>query len=317
MNETLIKITDLKVSINTNEKPLKIIRGFSMALDKGKITGILGESGSGKTVSASSILRLMDKTDGNIDAGEIIFGNQDLTKLKEKDLTKLRGRKISYVFQDPAQALNPYKTVGRQLQSVLKTHKMDYSKEIINNTLAEVGLKDADTVYNMYPFQLSGGQNQRIMIAQGIISRPDLLIADEPTTSIDASLKKKILDLFKKINQKYNMSIIIITHDFSVARYICDHLVIMYGGLVVESGEISDILKNPMHPYTEELIKCAYSLDNYDGTLYSLDGAPPTPFEFRDECPFYNRCKIKDAACKQAIPPIKEKSGRKVRCLKR
>ncbi len=317
MNETLIEIKDLEVSINNNNIPLKIIRGFEMNLSKGKITGILGESGSGKTVSATSILSLMEKNDGQIDAGSIYFNNTDLTKLKEKELIKIRGKKISYVFQNPAEALNPYKTVGRQLKSVLKTHKLEYSKEIIITTLEEVGIKDAETVFNMYPFQLSGGQNQRIMIAQGIISKPDLLIADEPTSAIDASLKKKILELFKKINQKYNMSIIIITHDFSVARYICDNLIIMYGGLVVESGTIDEILKSPQHPYTDELIKCAYSLDNYEDTLYSLDGAPPTPYEFKDECPFYNRCKIKDDVCKEKIPPLVEKDGRKVRCFKR
>ena len=317
MKEKLIEINNLKFSIRNNNKPLEIIRGFDMHLDKGKIIGILGESGSGKTVSATSILQLMDRNEASIDSGQIIYENQDLSKLSEKELNKIRGKKISYIFQNPSQALNPYKKIGNQLKAVLKTHKLEYSKKIITDTLKEVGIKDPNLVYNMYPFQLSGGQNQRIMIAQGIISRPNLLIADEPTSSIDASLKKKILDLFMNINKKYDMSIIIITHDFNVANYICDSLLIMYGGLVVETGAIKDILETPMHPYTEELIKCAYSLDNYDGTLYSLEGSPPTPYEFENECPFYNRCKIRDIKCKECIPPMVTLDDRKVRCLKR
>jgi len=317
MNNPLIEVKGLKVSFYNNNKPVEVIRGFDVDVFKGEIIGILGESGSGKTVSSTSILHMMEKNEGMITSGEILYNKEDLAHLSEKAMTNIRGRKISYVFQNPAQALSPYKKIGRQFKDLLKNHKLEYSSAAVQAALEEVGIKNAEMVLNMYPFQLSGGQNQRIMIAQSIITKPDLLIADEPTSSIDASLIKKVLDLFKGINQKYNMSMIIITHDFNVAKYICSRLVIMYGGLVVETGEINSILNKPLHPYTEELIKCAYSLDNYKGSLYSLEGTPPTPYEFKDECPFYSRCKIRDSKCLNGIPDMKEREGRQVRCLKR
>ncbi len=180
--------------------------------------------------------------------------------------------------------------------------------------MIEVGLTDVETVYDMFPFQLSGGQNQRIMICQSILCKPDLLIADEPTSSIDAMLRKKILKLLKEINKKYNMAIIFITHDFDVAKYLCDRLIIMYGGLVVEEGSIKDIFVNPMHPYTEELIKCAGSLDSREEYLYSLDGSPPIPAEFKNECPFYDRCKYRVKSCSVEIPKIIETKLGKTRC---
>ncbi|MBN2879102.1 MAG: ABC transporter ATP-binding protein [Clostridia bacterium] len=317
MKKPLIKVKDLKVSFYNNNKAVEVIRGFDIDVWEGEIVGILGESGSGKTVSSTSILHMMEKNEGIITSGEILYNKKDLATLSEKQMNTIRGRKIAYVFQNPAQALSPYKKIGRQFKNLLKNHNLKYSSAAVQSALEEVGIKDAETVLNMYPFQLSGGQNQRIMIALSIITKPDLLIADEPTSSIDTSLIKKVLDLFRDINKKYNMSMIIITHDFNVAKYICNRLVIMYGGLVVETGDINSILNNPLHPYTEELIKCAYSLDNYKDSLYSLEGAPPTPYEFKDECPFYSRCKIREDECRQAIPYMKEIEGRQVRCLKR
>lgn len=315
MNEKLIEIKDLKVSFFNEKRSIQVIRGVDLTLNKGELVGILGESGSGKTVTASSILGLMDPEEGKIDAGEILYLGKNLLKMDSKKLEDIRGKQISYVFQNPSQALNPYIRVGNQLLEALKTHKLAYSKEIVINALLEVGLEDSETIYNMYPFQLSGGQNQRIMIAQCIICKPDLLIADEPTSSIDSSLRKKLLDLFIAINKKYNMSIIIITHDFDVARYLCKRLIVMYGGLVLEESNIDDIFNNPLHPYTEELIKCSHSLDAHEKTLYTLDGAPPTPYDFSEECPFNDRCKYKIAECVTRIPEMIKINNRKVRCL--
>lgn len=211
-------------------------------------------------------------------------------------------------------SLNPYKKVGRQLKDFLDTHSLEYSNDSIINTLKEVGINRPETVLEMYPFQLSGGQNQRIMICQAILGKPDLLIADEPTSSIDAMLRKRILDLLIDINKKYGMAIIFITHDFDVAKYICDKLVIMYGGLMVEQGPLERILSNPMHPYTDELIKCASSLDSGDSKLYSLDGSPLVPSEFRDECPFYKRCRYRVESCLDGIPHMVEVPGGSTRC---
>jgi peptide/nickel transport system ATP-binding protein len=167
----------------------------------------------------------------------------------------------------------------------------------------------------MYPFQLSGGQNQRILIAMGVILNPELLIADEPTSAVDSSLRKKILDLFVQINVSSDMSILIITHDFDIIKYICRKLIIMYGGLVMEEGSVEEILKNPLHPYTEELINCTRSLNSKDETLYSLQGTPPSPLEFTESCPFYGRCSQRKNICKNNIPDMVKIKGRQVRCV--
>ncbi|MBN2558142.1 MAG: ABC transporter ATP-binding protein [Clostridia bacterium] len=313
----LLDVRDLRVSLINGKTSVPVIRGFDLSLENGAILGILGESGSGKTVSASMIMRLFEKEEGTIDQGKIIFKGRDLASAKEKELRNIRGREISFVFQNPSQALNPYKKIGRQLADTLKTHGLPYKRQIIEKALLEAGIPDPGTVYGMYPYQLSSGQNQRIMICQGIICKPDLLIADEPTSSIDASLRKRILDLFTQINLKYGMSIIFITHDFDIARFLCGRLVIMYGGMVVEEGGIDEIFRNPLHPYTEELIKCSQSLDRNEDRLYTLDGTPLVPSDFKDECPFYERCRFRCPECKSGIPAMLERDKRKARCLAR
>jgi peptide/nickel transport system ATP-binding protein len=310
----LLKINNLEVSFKKGKNPVKIIRGFDLLLEKGEIVGVIGESGSGKTVSSRMIAGLFEKDESSLDAGNIIFKGKNLSELDEKEMNRIRGREISYVFQNPAMSLNPYKKIGKQLEDFLDTHSIEYSKDSILKTLGEVGISRPETVMEMYPFQLSGGQNQRIMICQAILGKPDLLIADEPTTAIDAMLRKKVLDILIDINKKYGMAILLITHNFDVAKYICDKLVIMYGGLVVEQGPLKRLLENPMHPYTDELIKCASSLDSRESRLYSLEGSPLAPSYFKDECPFYERCKYREASCTDRIPDVIEISGGSTRC---
>jgi len=315
MAENILTVNNLKVSFHYQNEKLQVIRGFDLTMNKGDIVGLVGESGSGKTVSSSTIIRLIDDEDIIIDSGEILFRGTDLIKAKEKHVRNIRGRKISYIFQNPTQALHPYKRVGKQLEKTLKIHGLPYKKQIIIDALKDVGLSDAETIYNRYPFQLSGGQNQRIMIAQCIICKPDILIADEPTSAIDASLKKRVLDLLKDINKKYGMSIILITHDFGVAKYLCSRLLIMYGGLVVEEGKLNDVFKSPLHPYTDALIKCSTSLEDNDDSLYTIEGTPLTPYDFKNECPFHYRCERANPECLKAIPNIKTIGTRKVRCV--
>jgi len=316
MEDKLLDVRDLKVSFYSDKGSVQVVRGFDISMKKGEIVGILGESGSGKTVSSSSIIKLLDESLGRIDSGEAIFKGRDLLKLSEKDLKRIRGDEISYIFQNSSAALSPYKRIGKQLGEVLKTHGRVVSKEHILRTLEEVGLEDGERIYHMYPFQLSGGQNQRIMIAQCILCDPELLIADEPTSSIDASLQKTILELLKDISMRNKMSVIIITHDFGVARYLCDRLMVMYGGLVLEEGTIEEMLNSPLHPYTQELIRCARSLAEDDETMYTIEGAPPTPYQFRDECPFYSRCSLREGACREGIPQKIDLGGRRVRCIR-
>lgn len=316
MGNLVLQVKNLKVSFYHDKSSYQVVRGFDLKIVKGEIIGILGESGSGKTVSVTSILGLIDDSSGKIDSGEAIFLGKDLLKIPEKELNRLRGKEISYIFQNSSEALNPYKTIGKQLGEVLGAHGIQNSSENILKVLSEVGIDDAETVFRMYPFQLSGGQNQRIMIAQGILCKPVLLIADEPTSSIDASLQKTILDLLKDISVKNEMSVIIITHNFGVARYLCDRLLVMYGGLLVEEGSMGEILDSPMHPYTKELMRCVESLDGEGDIMYTIEGYPPSPGEFKDECPFYSRCSISEEDCTKGIPMLISVGNRSVRCVK-
>ncbi len=316
METTMLQIKDLKVSFHHQRTAVQVVRGVDLVLGKGEIVGLLGESGSGKTVTATSILRLYEKGESFVDGGEILFEGEDLLGLTERKMQKIRGKQIAYVFQNPTAALNPYKTIGRQLAALMKNHKLPHSPRRIVSALKEVGIDEPGKVYDMYPGQLSGGQNQRVMIAQAILCKPDLLIADEPTSAIDEALSQKILDLLAMLNQKYGMSILLITHDFDVARYLCQRLVILYGGLVVEEGSMDAIFHQPLHPYTEELLKCAISLEREDSAIHTLEGTPLTPGEFKEECPFHARCAVREAACLDGIPHMKTRGDRKVRCIR-
>lgn len=314
MQEHLIEIKDLKIAFRQSGSAVQVVRGVDLSLKQGEIVGILGESGCGKTVTATSLLRMEDEA-AIYDSGQIFFKGQELTDIPETEYQKIRGNQIAYVFQNASIALNPYKKIGKQLMGVLKRHGLPQSKEKILNTLSSVGISDADTVYDMYPFQLSGGQNQRIMIAQGIVCGPNLLIADEPTSSVDVALRKVILDLLYEINRQMGMTILLITHDFEVVNYICNRVVVMYGGLVMEEGSMADVMKNPLHPYTKALTKCAQSIHESGAEIFTLAGAPPTPLEFKAECPFASRCDYKIDACMQAIPEMLTFENRKVRCV--
>lgn len=314
-NNSALNIKDLKVSFRNNGGFLQVIRGVDIELNEGEILGILGESGSGKTVTASTILRLIEDDTYRIDSGSIVFNNKELIGLNDKEMRDIRGKKISYVFQDPTGALNPYKSIGKQLKEVLKVHGESFSKEKIIQGLKKVGIDNGEVIYNMYPWQLSGGLCQRVVIAMSTLCSPEIIIADEPTAAIDASLQKKVLDLFKDIHKKNNTSIIIITHDFDVVKYTCNKVVIMYGGLVMEEGETEEVLKSPKHPYTKELIKCVESLNKNEKELYSLDGKAPSPEEFKNQCPFYDRCKYRNDKCLEKIPDFKIVGNRKFRCV--
>lgn len=317
MDESLLKINNLKISFPYSGKSIQVVRGVDIEVKCGEILGILGESGSGKTVTSTSVLGLTGENGGRIDSGSIYFCGKNLLSIKEKNLRNLIGEKVSYISQNPVDSLNPYRRVGGQIEEVRKIHKEKCTKKMVIDILKDVGLGDAEYIYDMYPMQLSGGQCQRVMIAMALINKSNLLIADEPTSSIDASMQTVVLDLLRNINEKYGVSIIIITHNFDVVRYLCSRVSIMYGGLVMEEGNVNDVLKNPLHPYTKELISCAKSLDNNDKKLYTLDGKTPGAEELKDECPFNRRCKSKCDACNHGIPQLMKIDGtRKARCIK-
>jgi oligopeptide/dipeptide ABC transporter ATP-binding protein len=314
--EVLLQIKNLTVSLNHRSSAAQIIKGVAFEVAKGEKVGILGESGSGKTMSATSIIGLNKDVSGLSIEGSIIYKGQDLLSLRDADLNKVRGKEISYIFQDPVGSLNPYRRVGKQIEEVLRVHGLKSSNEQVLQVMRDVGLDNAELIFNMYPFQLSGGQAQRVLIAMAIVCKPDLLIADEPISAIDASLQKKVLDLLENINARYGTSIIIITHDFAVARYLCDKVVIMYSGLVMEQGSMQQVLGSPRHPYTIELLKCVDSLVGNAETLYTLEGRAPNPLDAGPGCPFYERCNSKQEICLRSLPELVQvREDHDVRCV--
>ena len=317
MSETsLLKISDLAISFPYGKSYLQVVRGVDLEVAKGEIVGILGESGSGKTVTATSIIGLARDEAGRIDSGQILYKGKNILAISEKELRRLRGHEIAYIFQDPVGSLNPYRKVGKQIEEALTVHNLPCSKQLVLEIMRDVGLTNAETIYDMFPSQLSGGQCQRILIASAIVCKPDLLIADEPISAIDASLQKKVLDLLTDINKRYGSAIIIITHDFAVVKYICDRVIVMYGGLVMETGTVGSVLDNPLHPYTRELLKCVNSLSSSEERLYTLDGRASDPSEYSGGCPFYTRCNQRLGKCQTEVPQLQERSSAcQVRCF--
>jgi oligopeptide/dipeptide ABC transporter ATP-binding protein len=312
-----LNIENLKISFPYGENNIQVIRGVNLYINEHEIIGILGESGSGKTVTASSIIGLSKFDGGIIDCGQIIYEDMDLLKLSEKQLRNIRGKEISYIFQDSTASLNPYLKIAKQIEEVQKVHKSKVSKKLIIDLLEEIGLENAHVILDMYPSQLSGGQCQRIAIAMALLGNSKIIIADEPTSSVDASMQGIILNLFRKINKKFGVSLILITHNFEIVKDICSRVVVMYGGLVMEQGITTEVMGNPLHPYSKELINCTKSMSDNDEILYTLEGKAPSPQEFRDECPFLNRCSIRNKSCENGIPDIKVfGNGREVRCIR-
>lgn len=311
----LLQVKDLRISFPYKKEKLQVVRGVDLEVHQGEMIGILGESGSGKTVSSTAVLRLFQEADGVVDSGEILYKGRNLLSLSEREMNKIRGKEIAYIFQDPTASLNPYRRIGKQMMEAGRIHGIKITKEIIQQRMADVGLDQPKVIYNMYPFQLSGGQCQRIVIAMALLTEPQLIIADEPTNAIDASLRKKILSLLRDIGKKHGTAMMVITHDFDVVRFLCSRVVILYGGLIMEEGSIQEVLERPVHPYTRELLHCVNSLHDGESTLYCLEGKPPSPYEFENVCPFYDRCKEREGACREGIPPMVELGGRRARCI--
>ncbi len=311
----LLQVENLHFSFYTDQGRLQVLRGVDLSIKRGEIVGILGESGSGKSVSAMNLIRLFNGDEGQVDQGDIFFKGQNLLKKKEKAMTQIRGKEIAFVFQNPTAAFNPYKRIGSQIKGALVRHSVPFHKATIMDALEEVGLEDPYSILQRYPSQLSGGQNQRIMIAMCILLQPDLIIADEPTSGIDAAMKKVVLDILGRLCKKYQMALMMITHDFEAAHYLCDRLIIMYGGLTVEEGATSQLLENARHPYTRALIECTESLGKSDEILYVLEGMALSPNDFSPVCPFSARCPYAKDTCLERIPPMEKEGSGSYRCF--
>lgn len=276
-------------------------------IEEGKALGVVGESGCGKSMTSLSIMRLLP-SNTVIQGGQILYKGEDLLKKPEQDMQKVRGKDISIIFQEPMTSLNPVLTVGFQIGEVLKKHFPDMSKDQIRKKVIEqldmVGIPSPERRINQYPHEFSGGMRQRVMIAMAVICQPKLLIADEPTTALDVTIQAQVLDLMVKLKDKG--SLMLITHNLGVVSEICDEVVVMYAGRVVEKGSTEDIFDNPCHPYTKGLMEAMPSMTNKKDELYSIPGTVPTVKNFASGCRFADRCSQCMSYCKDSVPPMKE-----------
>jgi len=282
---TLLSVRNLSVAIH--EKP--IVKDISFNLGAGEILALTGESGSGKSISALALMGLLPL--GSKKGGIINFDGNDLNKISENKFCKLRGKKISMVFQEPMTALNPLKNIGRQISETLVQHKACAPHELKNrvrNTMDRVGLSGIDP--SRFPHQLSGGQRQRVVIAMAVCLEPSILIADEPTTALDVTIQAQVINLIKDIIKEYQMGVIFITHDLGVIAQVADHVAVMYLGSVVEKGPVNEILKNPKHPYTKGLLQALPDINNLDAPLSPIPGNIPSPLDRPTGCVFRTRC---------------------------
>ncbi len=317
MTEHLLSVRNLKVSFATRDGENQAVRGISFHVNKGETLGIVGESGSGKSVTARSILSLIAPP-GRITDGTIHFRGQDCSELSEKEWRKLRGNRISMIFQDPMTSLNPLKRIGQQLTEVLRRHR-GLSKQEANREaerlLTEVGISDAKVRLQQYPHEFSGGMRQRVMIAMALSCQPDLLIADEPTTALDATIQAQILDLFKGLKQHSDTAIALITHDLGVVAQVCTRVIVMYGGLIMEEGRVEDIFYRPQHPYTKGLLGSLPKRGSGSRErLVPIEGTPPDLLDPPTGCPFAERCPHAFTRCSELPPVVESEPGHYSMC---
>lgn len=277
IGKPLLQVKNLHVSFHTLEGNVNAVRGVTFTLKRGETLALVGESGSGKSVSMKAINRVLPGN-ASFDAGEIIYEGKNLLTLSEPDMEKIRGRKIAMIFQDPMTSLNPTMNVGRQIAESILIHENISEEEAIQQAIELmelVGIRNPKESWKNYPHQFSGGMRQRVMIALSLACKPDILIADEPTTALDVTIQAQILDLIDELKKKLNMSVIFITHDLGVVAHVADKVAVMYAGRIVEIGTAEEIFYNPQHPYTWGLICSMPSLDTKNESLYSIPGAPP------------------------------------------
>ncbi|WP_101846295.1 ABC transporter ATP-binding protein [Halobacillus sp. Marseille-P3879] len=310
--EKILDINDLHVSFVTYGGEVQAVRGVDLELYKGETLAIVGESGCGKSVTANSIMRLIPSPPGKIKKGSIHFKGNDMTKLSNKQVRKIRGVDISMIFQDPMTALNPTLTIGNQLTEGLKQHRNISSTQANKQAvdmLKLVGIPNPEERMKQYPHQFSGGMRQRIVIAMALICEPELLIADEPTTALDVTIQAQILQLFQKIQRETGVSIILITHDLGVVAKIADRIAVMYAGKVIETGTRQEIFYRPNHPYTQGLLNSVPRLDQKGEKLIPIAGTPPDLFSPPEGCPFTARCPKAMEVCSRVYPFQTELSG--------
>lgn len=322
MTDTILSVKDLCVSFDTEIGLLNVLDHVSFKLRKGKTLGLVGESGCGKSVTSMSIMRLLPQPAGRITKGVIKYNNMDIIKLGGPLLREIRGNRIAMIFQEPMTALNPVQTIGKQILEVYKLHRQELNKkqslDACIELLERVGIPEPSIRLSEYPHQLSGGMRQRVVIAMALACKPDILIADEPTTALDVTIQAQILDLMKSLQEEMGMGILFITHDLGVIAELCDDIVVMYAGRVVEKTSVVELFSNPKHPYSKGLLNSIPRIDSVKTKrLPTIDGQVPSLAEMPKGCRFQNRCPHAEPSCEDQSHQLSQVSnGHHVNCHK-
>ncbi|HEU4391341.1 MAG TPA: ABC transporter ATP-binding protein [Blastocatellia bacterium] len=304
----LLELVDLRVNFRTPRGILKAVDQVNLTITSGQAFGLVGESGCGKSVTAASILRLIPEPPGEYAGGEIRFDGCDLLSVTEKKMQGIRGRRISMIFQEPMSCLNPIMTAGSQVAEAASSHQnltRSQARNAAIEMLRRVGIPSPEIRARDYPHQLSGGMKQRVMIAMALICGPRLLIADEPTTSLDVTIQMQILELLNQVKNELGMSVLLITHDLGVVAQVCDHVAVMYAGRIVESAPVELLFDRPRHPYTRALLSSVPSLSNSNRVLEAIPGSVPNPLSYPKGCRFRPRCPMARLQCDEE-PPFRQ-----------
>jgi len=308
----LLEVRDLHVEFRTRDGVAKAVNGVDYGVDAGETLAVLGESGSGKSVTAQAVMGILDMPPGRITGGEILFQGRDLLKLKEEERRKVRGAEMAMIFQDALSSLNPVLSVGDQLGEMFVVHRGMSRKDARAKAIElmeRVRIPAAKERVKDYPHQFSGGMRQRIMIAMALALEPALIIADEPTTALDVTVQAQVMDLLAELQREYNMGLILITHDLGVVADVADRIAVMYAGRIVESAPVHDIYKVPAHPYTKGLLESIPRLDQKGQELYAIQGLPPNLMHIPPGCAFHPRCPMAQDVCRTDEPPLYEVNG--------
>jgi oligopeptide/dipeptide ABC transporter ATP-binding protein len=311
----LLQIENLTLDFISNGHPLRALDGVSLEVAEGESVCLVGESGSGKSITALSIARLLPSPPAHYPDGQILLQGKDVLQLHKRELRKIRGGVVSYVFQEPSASLNPVFRVGQQIKENLRLHRPEAAteKEVIA-LLKQVGIPAPESRLRDYPHQMSGGMQQRVMIAMAIASHPKLLIADEPTTALDVTIQAQILELLRELKSQLGMALLLITHNLAIVKDLADRVLVMYAGQIVESGPATEILAAPRHPYTQALLNSVPVMGGDSQRLISIRGNVPQLGSWPSGCRFHPRCPIRLPQCDKAMPELIEKGIRGVRC---
>ncbi len=305
--EVVLQVDDLRTYFSTRWGTVKAVDGVSFDLRRGETLGIVGESGCGKSVTMLSLMRLIPSPPGEIVGGRIVLQDQDILQLTENEMSKVRGSQIALIIQDPMTSLNPVFTIGNQVNEAIQIHQDIPKRSILQQTLEvlrKVNIPAAESRVKDYPHQLSGGMRQRVVGAIGISCEPAVLIADEPTTSLDVTIQAQYLKLLKDLQQQQNLALIFITHDFGVVAKMCDRVAVMYAGKIVEMGDVREIFNAPSHPYTEALLASVPKLEEDVDRLFAIEGQPPALHDLPPGCSFADRCPYVMDRCREEYPDV-------------